>query len=392
MKPYKLFLPLFISIMLFGCQTKSNVVIITGLIEGLEDSTEITLCETQDRMFVPLLTDTVFNEAFEFNLPDSILQSTKELAIMSRAPGFPPTWLSVWVSPGDKIKITGNDKLIRSWSVKSNNPLQKELNVFVNRKREYERLSQSTMTEAYAYFDSINAMPDRRQEFRSKIESLYAVNDSLNALLNSVEIGILAENKTYSEVWMSKLDSYAMSLRYSSLPQEEIDKMQALYDGMPDDLKKSKYGESIYLSLNKPKVVGIGDDMADADMWDLDGNLHRLEEYKGKYILLDFWSSGCGPCMMSMPEMKEVSEMYKDKLTIVSISSDTKEIWTKVSKEKNITWVNLNDFKGDNGIKLHYGVVGIPNYVVISPQGKIIGTWMGYGEGHLKNKVKEFVK
>ncbi|WP_280767004.1 hypothetical protein [Parabacteroides sp. PFB2-10] len=60
-------------------------------------------------------------------------------------------------------------------------------------------------------------------------------------------------------------------------------------------------------------------------------------------------------------------------------------------REQINTLYALNDFKGDNGIKLHYGVKGIPNYFIISPEGKIIETWMGYGEGVLKKKMQEFI-
>ena len=73
--------------------------------------------------------------------------------------------------------------------------------------------------------------------------------------------------------------------------------------------------------------------MADTDLYDLEGNLHHLTELKGKYILLDFWSSGCGPCIMSIPEMGEVQEKYKDRLAIVSLSSDTEKIWKAASKK-----------------------------------------------------------
>lgn len=390
MKSHCLFLILLVCGILVGCQEKRNTISITGELENVEEHTVITLYESKERSFETLLSDTVINGKFTFTLPDSILKTTKQLAIMSNAKGFPPTWLCLWISPGDEVKITGKDKLIRTWDVKSNNPLQKELNVYNDRIKAYQRGTQIAMTQAYACFDSMRIAPDRHQIFKAQIDSLYAINDSLNYLLSNAEIELLGEQKTFSDVWMDKLNYHAMQLRYAAVAEEKIAKLQALYDAMPEEKKKTDLGESVYLSLNQPKVVGVGDDMADMDMWDLEGNTHRLEQYKGKYILLDFWSSGCGPCIKSIPEMREIFEQYKDKLTIVSISSDPQNTWTETSKEKNITWVNLNDFKGDNGIKLHYGVKGIPNYFMISPEGKIIDTWMGYGEGSLKKKIKEF--
>lgn len=57
-----------------------------------------------------------------------------------------------------------------------------------------------------------------------------------------------------------------------------------------------------------------GDKMADTELFDLDGKIHHLTDFNGKYILLDFWSSGCGPCIMALPEMKEIQEQYKSVL------------------------------------------------------------------------------
>ena len=127
-----------------------------------------------------------------------------------------------------------------------------------------------------------------------------------------------------------------------------------------------------YTYLFPPQVVEVGDEMADADLYDLEGNVHRLADFKGKYIMLDFWSRGCGPCLMALPEMKEVAEMYKDRLTVVSLSIDTKKGWEAASKTHEMTWQNLSDLKGSNGLYAKYGVRGIPNYVLISPEGRIV--------------------
>ena len=133
--------------------------------------------------------------------------------------------------------------------------------------------------------------------------------------------------------------------------------------------------------------------MADADLYDLGGTLRKLEDYKGKYLLLDFWSRGCGPCMMAMPELGEFSETNKDKLTVISLSLDTKkEIWKKISEQQKISWVNLSDGKGMAGIAAKYGVEAIPHYVMISPEGKVLGSWVGYEKGLLARKFAEYAK
>ena len=113
---------------------------------------------------------------------------------------------------------------------------------------------------------------------------------------------------------------------------------------------------------------------------------------RGKFVLLDFWSDGCGPCIMAQPELKAVSEEYKDKLEVVSLNLQDKKGWKKVSEKHPITWHNWSDLKGFNGLGAVYGVRSIPHFVMISPEGKILDSWSGYGKDHLKSKVKTIIK
>lgn len=164
----------------------------------------------------------------------------------------------------------------------------------------------------------------------------------------------------------------------------------ALYNKLSDNDKQTAIGKEITVNLYPPVTVKEGDEMADADLYDLEGKIHHLAEYKGKYLLIDFWSRGCGPCMMALPEMKEIAESQKEKVTIISLSTDTEKGWKEVSKTKDMPWVNLNDFGGMNGLAAKYDVRGIPHYVLISPEGIILHTWSGYGKGSLKRKLHKW--
>lgn len=391
-KSIYLFLIVLFGCILYGCVESSNEVVIIGQLEGVEDGTVMELAKSNEQMMETIFSDTVKNGEFRFSFPDSIDKTAKNMYIMSRGEGFPLTWLNVWVAPGTTTRITGKDKLLRTWTVKNKVPEQIELNKYNSRTESYSRESQLVRRDVYSYFDKIEKEPERRAEFRAKIDSLYAINDSLTALMFEAEIDCMAENKTYSQLWMKNLSHNAMGIRFVKTTDAYMEKLKSLYEGMSDALKESEEGQAAYVNLYPPTVVENGDDMADADMWNLEGELCHLSDNQGKYQLLDFWSSGCGPCIMAIPEMGEIAEMYKDQLVVVSISSDPKDVWERISKEKEITWVNLNDFKGENGIKLRYGVRGIPHYVMISPDGKVMTSWAGYGKGSLKNKMKELVK
>ena len=187
--------------------------------------------------------------------------------------------------------------------------------------------------------------------------------DSISVIISSRELKLMQELPV-SSVWIEKLHRLSLSAKYNpKFPYKE--ETLALYNRLNEEQKASNLGQEITVNLFPPTVVKEGDDLADTDLFDLDGNIHHLADFKGKYILLDFWSSGCGPCVMALPEMKEIQEQYKERLTIVSLSSDTQSRWKAASAQHEMTWQNLSDLKQTAGLYAKYGVRGIPNYVLI---------------------------
>lgn len=200
------------------------------------------------------------------------------------------------------------------------------------------------------------------------------------------------KNMPITVVWLERLEQFSYMANYNKQAKEYREDVVALYNRLTEEQKATEIGKKITAYLFPPTTVQIGDDMADADLYDLEGNLHHLSELKGKYILLDFWSRGCGPCIMAMPEMKEVTEKYKDKLSIVSLSTDSEKHWRAASEEHQMTWHNWSDKKQTHGLYLKYDVRSIPHYVLISPEGKVIHTSIGYGKGSLHKLLEEFIK
>ncbi|WP_173003012.1 TlpA disulfide reductase family protein [Chitinophaga sp. SYP-B3965] len=109
------------------------------------------------------------------------------------------------------------------------------------------------------------------------------------------------------------------------------------------------------------------------------GKLQGLEQYKGKYVLIDFWASWCGPCRQAIPKVKELYAQYKDKgLEVVSISIDTdKGAWRKAMADEKMSWMQLlSDDKEKTMAEFQFS--GIPTMYMIDPQGKIITRFTGY--------------
>jgi len=108
---------------------------------------------------------------------------------------------------------------------------------------------------------------------------------------------------------------------------------------------------------------------------DTSGKMHKLSDYRGKYVLIAFWASWCGPCRRDIPLLKEIYKQYKDKdFEIFAVSLDrSAPAWKAAITVNDLSWVNLGDMKYfDSKPAKDYGVSGIPYKMLIDPEGKII--------------------
>lgn len=365
---------------------------IKGNIKGIEDGAVITLSRTEGRLGKVIASDTVKNEKFKFKMPVES-KSPECLDLSGRGKGFPNTWLDVWTAAGAQIHISGEDKLLRTWKVESNIKEQQEYNAYENATRELQREELKLLTREREKAELLRSTDNKeiKKKLRKEINFYSAKRDSVKTLITQKEIELMKQTSSEGIVWMNKLERLSLGCRYKKdypFRKEAIE----LYNRLTQQQKESTLGKVITTNIFPPQIVKEGDMLADADLYDLQGKLHQLSEFKGKMMLLDFWSSACGPCIMSIPELKEVSDIYKDRLHLISISEDPKETWKKASEKHNISWINLNDLQFDNGILQKYDVRGIPSYVIISPEGKIMQKWGGYSKGSLKSKLKKWLE
>jgi len=111
------------------------------------------------------------------------------------------------------------------------------------------------------------------------------------------------------------------------------------------------------------------------------GDTFEFNSLKGKYVLIDFWGTWCGPCIEEMPKVKAYQEKYVDKLTILGVNQgDTKDKIAKFITPNNYTWTHLMDGKGDANFVFKFNVAGFPTKFIIDPEGKILHRFVGNGE------------
>ena len=137
----------------------------------------------------------------------------------------------------------------------------------------------------------------------------------------------------------------------------------------------------------------VGSQAPEFSMADASGKQVALSSFKGKYVLIDFWASWCGPCRAENPNVVANYNKFKNKnFTILGVSLDEdKSKWQDAFKKDNLTWSHISDLKGWNSASVPlYGFDGIPYNVLIDPSGKIIATELRGEE--LGKKLGEVLK
>ena len=378
--------------MLLGLAVQAqNEITIEGKLTNVKDGLEITLFRKDGRVGTFVAKDTIRNGKFYFKIkPESELD---QLSLYIYSTEFPSMSRELYATPNAHIQVIGNDNFIYTWEVKSNVKEQQESDRYLYAAKElwieYQKVA-AEVSGCWGIVDASTTTTEEKSIAKSRIKELHSKTIEMTLKIHEKEIEML-KRMPVTIIWLNQMYEISMHFRHiENFPFTE--EVKVLYTRMSEEQKQSSQGQLITANLFPAKVVKVGEDMEDADLYDLEGGLHHLSELKGKYLLLDFWSSGCGPCIMALPEMGELQEKYADKLTVVSLSSDTEKRWKEASAQHKMTWTNWSDKKQTGGLYAKYGVSGIPHYVLISPEGKIVDTWSGYGKGNLLMKLRPYMQ
>ncbi|MEM8886882.1 MAG: TlpA disulfide reductase family protein [Bacteroidota bacterium] len=190
----------------------------------------------------------------------------------------------------------------------------------------------------------------------------------------------------------------ALTALYFMKDTLSIEKMEELYQKIPEDKKSLDYAKRIasHIQASNTKVPEVGDKMIDFEVFDEKRETYRFSELNDRYLLIEFGSSFCGPCYAAAPELSQLQEEEQERLKIISFSLDSREsLWEQSlerlhAKEGHAKLLHLWDGEGENGIiPASYGVSGIPQFFLIDPEGTVVAKWMGYAEGLVRKKWEE---
>ncbi len=161
-----------------------------------------------------------------------------------------------------------------------------------------------------------------------------------------------------------------------ALDQMKYEKELVAYaDGLGDKFKGNQAVEQFKKHMALVKPVSVGHAAPDFSIPGIDGKTIKLSDYKGKYVMLDFWASWCVPCRKENPNVVKLYQQYHPKgLNIVGISLDeNKEAWQKAISDDKLVWAHGSELQNFNGpVVQRYQVQAIPSNFILDPNGNIV--------------------
>ena len=265
-------------------------------------------------------------------------------------------------------------------------------------------------------------LKDFMLEFTNKMQSIYTIHKNADSLRKTEGVDSLATSsmeeitakikqlKSWGQEYINQSDNPALAmfelgyyqsaannsgLGLEALNNEEVNAIVTRLSGkFPTHTGVAAIKGS--LDAEMKKLQGwVGQQAPDFILPDVNGKEVKLSSFKGKYVLVDFWASWCGPCRRENPNAVRLYNKFRDKnFTILGVSLDRpgqKSQWLKAIKDDNLEWTQVSDLLyWDSPVVSLYQIEGLPYNVLVDPEGKVVAE--GLHGSSLEQKLTEFVK
>lgn len=238
-------------------------------------------------------------------------------------------------------------------------------------------------------------------EYRKYIAHIGGQIHELNAAMNAKAAAATEEQRSDRSFWAEMNREYRLMLDHRAESQREfariypdshfsvvalsesagsdidVEVIEPLFDAIDERVRNTPEGKALAQRIHAAKTITIGGTAPDFTQNDSEGRAVSLSDYRGKYVLLDFWASWCGPCRAESPYLVKAIEKYADRgFDVLGVSLDSEKdrgAWIKAMKDDGYSWTNISDLKGwNNEAARLYGIRAIPQNYLLDPSGVII--------------------
>ncbi|MES2827912.1 MAG: TlpA disulfide reductase family protein [Bacteroidota bacterium] len=267
-------------------------------------------------------------------------------------------YLSIYLEPG-QIAVTSQDSLLHA------------------------KVTGTPMNDEYQPLRQLNQSIDAKiASFQTKVRALTDPRAKQEFIANNT-----AEFSSYSSEKLENMKAFVKNhpksmisidlIRMIGGPVPDVTLIESLFEGLSAKPKESVKGKEIAAMVQKLKKTAIGSMAPEFSQPDTSGKIVSLKNYRGKFVLIDFWASWCVPCRAENPALVKAYDDYKDKnFTVLSVSLDKpadKNAWLAAIKKDNLHWTNVSDLQSfQNKAAVLYAINAIPQNFLVDPDGKIV--------------------